>query len=452
VAETLLQRSLSLPPTPDSPARARELLRAVLDACGRSPWREAAELALSELTTNAVLHAHTDMTVRILCGSDNLRVEVEDTSAAVPAQRTYYGTQASTGRGLALVAAVASDHGTDRTATGKVVWFVVRDEPAEPGEQDPNALLEAWGDDDLHVPVPEPADGGRTVTLAGFPPTLWLAAGEMHDALLRELALYRAGRDLPMTDLAAADRLRFAIRAALDQALAHESAQALARSPLPAGHPARLAAVPPTLGLDVFVGPDAAADAAALQDVLDEANRLAAQGQLLTQQSLPEVIAVGDWAAEQIISSLSGQAPMRWAGADAERFAQELDQAVREFDYDVASVVDGPRTAIVVDSQNRILGISKALAREIGWAVDDLVGRRVVAIVPPQFREAHVAGLTRHLSTGEAQAPHVDLQLPVLRADGSEVVCDFWIDADRSRSGQPVYIAYVSPAEQGTED
>ena len=442
MAGTLVQRSVRLPPTPDSPYRARELLREALDACGRPAWRDAAELALSELTTNAVLHAHTELTVRILCGSDDLRVEVEDASAAVPAQRTYYGTEASTGRGLALVAAVAHEHGIERTATGKVVWFTVRDEPGEP---DLDALLDAWGDDDLDAPAPAPPDGGRTVTLAGFPPTLWLAAVEMHDALLRELALYRAARGLDASDLAAADRVRFAIRAALDQALAHEGVQALARSPLPVGHPSRLAAVPPTLDLEVVVGPDAVADAAALQDVLDEANRLSAQGRLLTRPSLPEVIAVRDWAAEQIISSLSGQAPMPWAGADAERFSQELDQAVREFDYDVAAVVDGPRTAIVVDSQNRILGISDALASEIGWDAGDLVGRRVVAIVPPHFREAHVAGVTRHLSTGEAHALRVDLQLPVLRADGSEVLCDFWIDADRSRSGQPVYIAYVSP-------
>ena len=121
------------------------------------------------------------------------------------------------------------------------------------------------------------------------------------------------------------------------------------------------------------------------------------------------------------------------------------DQAVREVDYDVRGAVSGPRAAIVVDGQNRILGISDALADAVGWAVQDLVGRRVVAIVPPRYHEAHIAGLTRHLSTGQPHALRVDLQLPVLRADGSEVLCDFWIDADRSRSGQPVHIAFVSP-------
>lgn len=60
----------------------------------------------------------------------------------------------------------------------------------------------------------------------------------------------------------------------------------------------------------IQVGTDAPAHFAALQDVLDEANRLAADGQLLTHPALPEVIAVCDWAAEQVISTLTGQAPM----------------------------------------------------------------------------------------------------------------------------------------------
>ncbi len=129
-------------------------------------------------------------------------------------------------------------------------------------------------------------------------------------------------------------------------------------------------------------GPDAAAQFAALQDVPDEANRLARQGQLWSFPALPEVIALLDWAAERVISVLAGQQPMTWPGADAEHFAQNRDQAVREFDYGVRAVVESDRTAIVVDAQIRILGISGPLAAEIGWAVDDLVGRRVVAIVP----------------------------------------------------------------------
>lgn len=448
MGDTLIERTAVLPPRPDSPAAARELLRGVLDECRRPEWRDAAELALSELTTNALLHAHSPTQIRIRCGEGMLRVEVSDDSAVVPRQRSY-GSQSSTGRGLALVAALVSDHGFRSTDTGKVVWFTLTDTPVEPTGGDVDGLLDAW--DDCGVPgrlAPDP--GTRTVTLVGFPPTLWIAAAEMHDAMLRELALLRSGRDSDGADLAGADRARFAIRVALDAALADGRAKAQSRNPLPAGHPATLQEVPPVLDLEFPVWREAAADFATLQDVLDEANRLAVQGRLLTRPSLPEVVAVRDWAAEQVISSLSGQAPMAWTGADADYFSEHQDQAVREIDYDVAGVVGGPRTAIVVDAQNRILGISVPLAQEIGWQVDDLVGRRVVAIVPPRFREAHVSGLTRHLSTGQAHALRVDLRLPVLRADGTELLCDFWIDADRSPAGLAIYIAYVSPVSGTT--
>ena len=76
---------------------------------------------------------------------------------------------------------------------------------------------------------------------------------------------------------------------------------------------------------------------------------------------------------------------------------------------------------------------------------EDLVGRRVVAIVPPRFRESHVAGFSRHLSTGVARALDTPLRLPVLRADGGEVECSFLIHAERTPSGRTVYVAQIEP-------
>lgn len=443
MADTV-EASAALPPDPASPRNARRLLRDVLERCGRPEWGDAAELALGELATNAVLHTRADFVVRVHCTPDELRVEVEDTSPVIPAQRGY-GAEASTGRGLALVTAVSHDHGVTATGHGKIVWFSLRDAPLSTVDASSDALLDTWGDADGEPHVQDSAHG--SVTLAGFPPTLWLAAVEVHDALLRELSLVRAGHSQEPADLAAADRARFAIRSALDRALADDRAQAAARSPLPPGHPAQLPPVPPVLDLVVPLWPTAAEDAAALQDVVDEANRLSRHGQLLTPPSLSEVTALRDWAAEQIIiGATSGRACVPWAGVDAGHLAQDPDTPVQQVDYDAQQAVGGPRTAIVIDRANRILAITASLAAVIGWEADDLVGRRVLAIVPPAYREAHLAGFSRHLSTGQAHALRRDLQLPVLCANGSEILCDFWIDADRSRSGLPVYIAFVSPA------
>lgn len=233
VAHIDVERSVRFPPDPSSPAAARRLLGTVLEDCGRPDWRDAGELALTELTTNALLHAHTEMTVRISCDDQLLRVEVEDRSPVIPVQRGY-GPESSTGRGLALVAAITHEHGVTRTDAGKIVWFALNTGTDESDEPDLDDLLDAWDDEDV-LPAQGSTPPGRSVTLAGFPPTLWLAAAQMHDALLRELALFRAGRDLDTGDLAAADQARFAVRSALDAALAKQGTGAHARSPLGPG-------------------------------------------------------------------------------------------------------------------------------------------------------------------------------------------------------------------------
>lgn len=435
------EHTLELEATPASASAARRLVRQSLVECELQQWCDAAELAVSELVTNGVLHAHTMLTVAVRCGPEGLRVEVRDTNPVLPAQRQY-SDHATTGRGMALVAAVTTSHGVTEIETGgKAVWFTIAGQEAEP---DPEDLLDAWGEDeDLGA---APVVTGRSVTLAGLPPTLWLAAGEHHDGLLRELALHRHGQGQSVDDLVVADRARSAVSTALDRSLAEARSAGRVRNPLPANHPGVLDHVPDHLDLDVEVlGDDPAVDFAVLQDVLDEAERLAAAGQLLARPGLPEVVAVRDWAAESVIAQLTGQTPAPWPGTAAERFAQHLDEEARQLDWDPSPVRDADRGAVAADEANRIIAISRPLADVLGWDPDDLIGRRVVAIVPPQFREAHVAGFTRHLTTGTAHALNVRLELPVLRADATEVNCEFFIEAHRSPDGRAVYIAWVVP-------
>jgi hypothetical protein len=56
------------------------------------------------------------------------------------------------------------------------------------------------------------------VSLLGFPPTLWLAAAEHHDALLREFVLYTAehGEDGDAAAVPLADDARAWLAAAVD--------------------------------------------------------------------------------------------------------------------------------------------------------------------------------------------------------------------------------------------
>ena len=82
------------------------------------------ELLVSELVTNAVLHAGTDVELVVRRLRKGVRVEVLDRSTRPPVPRAY-DDEAMTGRGLALVRELSRVWGVDERKDGKVVWFEV---------------------------------------------------------------------------------------------------------------------------------------------------------------------------------------------------------------------------------------------------------------------------------------------------------------------------------------
>jgi anti-sigma regulatory factor (Ser/Thr protein kinase) len=116
-----------LPPHPSSVGTARRFVTGQLAALGIADPGASAELVVSELVTNAVIHAGTDLTVRVVpVGAGNgARIEVADGSTTMPGLRIA-NSQSHSGRGLMLVEHFALEWGVERTESGKVVWFVVR--------------------------------------------------------------------------------------------------------------------------------------------------------------------------------------------------------------------------------------------------------------------------------------------------------------------------------------
>jgi len=456
-ANALVRRVLPLPATPRSAGEARRFVRRSLSDAGHESWTEAASLAVSELVTNAVLHAHTEVQLAVVIGPDRVRIEIRDDNPVLPAARSY-DDHATTGRGLELVASVTDSHGVDSLgAAGKVVWCCISG-ATETDDRSVDDLLTAW-DDTVQLTAPatqEPVPDAVPVVLQRLPATLWLAAREHHDALLREMALLRLSdeqvADLADLDLAAVDAARAQVETAVDADLERAREQGLAAVPLPEYHPGALPAVPPTMDLHLRVRPADADAFAVLQDVLDEAERLAGADRLLVRPGLPEVVAVRDWACEQVIAQVAGSPAKPWPGADDDRFTAEVHREALPAGWDDTDVREASVGVIAVDEANRVAAVSRPLADLLGWEVADLVGRRVVAIVPPRFREAHVAGFSRHLSTGDARALGVDLELPVLRADGTEVACRFLIESTPTPGGTVVYLAWITPREVASSD
>ena len=113
----------SLPADLASASAARRFVGTTLREWECDVLTDSALLLVSELVTNAVLHARSALDVVLRLAADRLRIEVHDESPTQPT-RKYYSTHAGTGRGLMLVEQLAEDWGVDPLeGNGKRVWF-----------------------------------------------------------------------------------------------------------------------------------------------------------------------------------------------------------------------------------------------------------------------------------------------------------------------------------------
>jgi anti-sigma regulatory factor (Ser/Thr protein kinase) len=112
------------PAVPESVAAARRFTRAALTRHEIDPGIiDTATLLVSELTTNAVVHATSTIRLRVGVGEE-IRVEVRDASDDAPLIGEL-GPEREYGRGLAIVATLADTWDWAPRETGKVVWFAL---------------------------------------------------------------------------------------------------------------------------------------------------------------------------------------------------------------------------------------------------------------------------------------------------------------------------------------
>lgn len=122
--EAQIEASLRLRPVPTSAAEARRFIDVTLTGWGCEALVDSVVLLVSEVVTNAILHARSDIEIRVGDRGAMIRVEVTDQGEGDPVRRAF-GEDATSGRGLAILEQVASAWGVTRTAGGKLVWFEV---------------------------------------------------------------------------------------------------------------------------------------------------------------------------------------------------------------------------------------------------------------------------------------------------------------------------------------
>ncbi len=111
--------TLVLSSDPTTPKLART---AVAERFGDHPRCGELLLCISEVVTNAVLHARSAPTMTVRRQEDLLTVEVTDDDPRLPVRRPH-STTATTGRGLRILDDLTVRWGTRPTSDGKVVWF-----------------------------------------------------------------------------------------------------------------------------------------------------------------------------------------------------------------------------------------------------------------------------------------------------------------------------------------
>ncbi|QYG91685.1 ATP-binding protein [Iamia sp. SCSIO 61187] len=291
-------------------ARVRAAARDVLSS-GAPELVHAAELVATELATNGLLHGTGRVVATVRPVDGGVRIEVGDASRRAPLVAPP-SSEGLTGRGLAVVAQLASRWGYEVTGDGKVVW-------AEVTAADPVGAADAeWSDAaDDHPP---PAH--HHVTLGEVPTDLLVAAKRHVDNLLREFALAsmgeRRGATAPVPPALAE----------LIERVVHRFAEARVEIKRQATAAARAGATHTALELDLL--PEVADAAQEYADALDALDAHLRANRLLTLETPHQHKVFRRWYIDEIVAQLraaeQGLPPPRRVRFE-ERWRQEAEAA-----------------------------------------------------------------------------------------------------------------------------
>ncbi|MFD0318969.1 SpoIIE family protein phosphatase [Streptomyces flavalbus] len=402
--------SRRLSPAPENVTAARRFVRAAL--AGAAPdVLDTAELLTGELVTNAVVHARTEAEVWAWADGGRAQVRVSDRRpewGVVPHERHPY---ASTGRGLALLRELAASYGVHSDAERKTVWFDLWPEAAAP----PTSAWETL------------APPGRTVTVAlrDVPYTLYWAAQQHWEGLLRELLLVSlsgGAAGVPPKDLAVAQDTSHLVSSSMTAAVEQETPDST------------------TLSLRVAFAADAAPGVATLRRVVDAAEAAARQGDLLALPALPQIRGFRHWLFDEIAGQLSGAYPTSWTQAPGTPGASPAQLAP----WDASEVEAADVPTVAADDRNRIIAVNHSAASLLGWQAHELVGRRLTALMPEHLRARHRAAFTSLLLTGESRILGRSIPVPALHRDGRAIPVRLFIQTQEAVDGRTVFVAQLT--------
>lgn len=291
---------LDFPPTPSVVADARRATADALASWGLGSLADDLGTAVSELVTNAVLHAGTEILVVLRPLGTGVRLEVSDAAphllprevvqppidwfAGVDDDWDPLEAETMTGRGLLLVSTLADRWGVDQGELTKTVWA----EFATGAPHDATAARTTSG----RAPRPVP-EAGVPIRLLGVPVRLALKTFTNVDDLVRELRV---------SEPTHGEVARLA-RVLLDDTRRAQGETFLEDARAAAQRGERL------LDAEVRSSPAEAASVREVYDVIKRLGELAAEGVLLAAPPGEELQGFRHWCVQETERQLAGWEP-----------------------------------------------------------------------------------------------------------------------------------------------
>ncbi len=124
---------------------------------------------------------------------------------------------------------------------------------------------------------------------------------------------------------------------------------------------------------------------------------------------------------------------------------KRIDDHLRESEDRTRAIFESSLDALItMDADGLVQDFNPAAEKTFGYTQAQALGRPVAdLIIPPRLRESHKVGLRRYLETGEASVIGRRVQMPALRADGSEIPVEFSIAVTRRPGHPPFFTAYL---------
>ena len=298
------------------PRGVQDARRWVVSTChdiGRSELEECAELGVSELVTNSLLHGRPPLSVRVRGTREHPRVEVRDGSTDVPLMPSPDPQDdddllLTFGRGLSIVARCSTAWGVEVEDDGKIVWFVPSTHAGD--------LVEG-----VVTGVVAPARarragrGGRRIEIRGVPLRTFVEFQQHYRELRREVRLlalaheheYPLAKDLSDLFGSLERDLREGIGAdQIDRALQSGAA---------------------TADLQVAMPRETAATIGRFIELLDLADAFCREERLLSLARTPEQQRFQSWFLSEFVRQEAGAPPRAWSEVATSDDVSRVDSA-----------------------------------------------------------------------------------------------------------------------------